>query len=60
MNESNAIVAGMVLGAIITMVSVVLLIPPYNIKAYNKAIAECEQNLPRNQRCEITARVIEE
>jgi len=59
MNDVNTFMLGFGTGVTLILM-IILLMPPYNLEMANTAIEQCEQNLPRNQSCKITAVVDDE
>ena len=54
MNDINTFMLGFGMGVTLILV-IILLLPPYNLEMANTALEQCEQSLPRNQSCKITA-----
>ena len=59
MNDTVSMGVGFMCG-VSFMLMIVVLFPTGKMEAYNKIIEQCEQDLPRNQSCKITAVVDDE
>jgi len=57
MKEGFAVFCMGLLMGMILLALMIKIIPYGNIHRYHKAIELCERDLPRDQKCEITARV---